>query len=222
MKTPLPQDQDRLLREYNDIYNQERLKLYSEQRVINLFLIGLSWILGGLLTIFLVFDREYTLIPVLLISESIFSIGLIGAYKGKEWGYFTSTTTILLMNLYITYFTYAFSYHSDFNTLVDGIVIFVYANQLGRFGFTFASVIMTIKMIVLFYFFPGNQYPEHILATIINANTLGAIPLLVLNIARASKNAQRQQLRAQILLEQNEELAKSWKGIYDKMKEEKK
>jgi hypothetical protein len=208
----LPIDQDNLLKEYHEIELLEKRDVHPEQDRINLMILLISALLGILMFVYFLSQRSFYLIPFLVISVSLVCIGLYLAYKRKSIGYFISTTSILMINFVTSYLM--LQHHSDFITLLDGLVIFTFANQLQKPGYLFGAVMITVKMIAFYIIFPGDRYQEHVVATIVNANVLGVLPLLLKSISLATLKAKKQKIRAQMLSFQNQELSESWGKMY--------
>lgn len=212
MANTLPAEQDKLLKELNDIDAQERAGVLPERSNINLFLIMLVWTFGTFLAVLSVFRQQNNTLYQILALCLILSITLMGAFYNKKWGLYSSSFVSLIVNVYITY-----KYENEYNgflILVDGLTIFLCANQLGKKGYIISSILTTVKVIVLFYINPGTRVIEDIIASIVSVSLVGVIPVLLASISRASRKAKKQEIRSEILSLQNQDLIKSWGDFY--------
>lgn len=205
----LPPDQDSLLKKYNEIEIFQSKGTITEVKTINLYTMYLLWIFAPLILLYLIFEEKIYLIIPLIVFVSLLTAGLYMVNRDMILGKWVSITTLLVTNAVISRAT--LNAHSDFNTLMDGLFIFIFCNVFGLKGFSVGAVIITLKSIVLYYFFPEDRFPHQLIATILNSITVGITPYLIYLIARASQNIEKQKLKAQILLKQNEDLLQSWK-----------
>ncbi len=212
MATTLPAEQDKLLKEFNDIDAQERQGILPERSNINLYLIVLVWILGTIFTVAsLVRQAGNYLTPIILIC-SLMSVTLIAAFYNKKVGFFLSCIAAVAINGYVTWLSP--QHHSEFVTLLDGLTIFIFANQFGTRGYYFASALIAAKVISIFFLLPYDKYIEHLFSNVLNIVTVGVIPVLMGSVSRASRRAKKQELRAEILSLQNQDLLSSWQSFY--------
>jgi membrane-associated HD superfamily phosphohydrolase len=212
MTTALPAEQDALLKELNDIDAQERAGILPERSNINLFLIVLIWAFGTFLAILTIVRQQNDLLYQILALCLLVSFALMGAFYNKKWGFYLSCIIALAINLYVTY-QYKNQY-GGFLTLVDGLTIFIFSNQLGKRGYIGSATLMVAKMVVLYLFFADVKNIEDIVSNIITIVIVGVIPVLLASISRASRRAKKQEIRAEILSLQNQDLIKSWGDFY--------
>ncbi len=212
MAPTLPIEQDRLLKDLNDIDAQERHGILPERSNINLFLIILIWVFGTFMAVLTVFRQQPNLLYQILALCFSVSFALMGAFYNKIWGYYASCFFALTINLYVTY-QYRQNY-GGFMLLVDGLTIFLFSNELGKKGYITSSLLIVIKMAVVLYFFRQIVNPEDIVANTITMVIVGVIPVLLASISRASRRAKKQEIRAEILSLQNQDLIKSWGDFY--------
>jgi hypothetical protein len=212
MANALPAEQDKLLKDLNDIDAQERAGILPERSNINLFLIILIWAFGTFLAILTIIRQQTNLLYQILGLCLLMSFGLMGAFYNKKWGFYASCLFALAINFYVTY-QYKNQY-SGFLTLVDGLTIFIFANELGRRGYFVSAILMVSKMAGLYYFFPQTRNLEDIVSNVITIIIIGIIPVLLASISRASRRAKKQEIRSEILSLQNQDLIKSWGDFY--------
>jgi hypothetical protein len=212
MSNVLPAEQDKLLKELNDIDAQERAGVLPERSNINLFLIMLVWVLGTFLAVLAITRNQSDLLYQILVLCIVLSFSLMGSFYNKRWGFYTSCVIALVVNGYVSY--KYFDNTNEFVHLVDGITIFLFANQLGKRGYITASVLAAAKVAVLFYLKPGDRAIEDAISSIISMCLIGIIPVLMASISRASRRAKKQEVRAEILSLQNQDLIKSWGDFY--------
>lgn len=175
---------------------------------INKVLLYVTSLISITITFFVIIrgeGMEYAAIQI--IGQLIASIFFIGAIKNKFWGYslisFMSVATACI-------YTYLNPNHySDLITLYYGIAILVCANQFLKIGFLVSSILMTTLTIVIYAHFPSIRYPHEVISTVFNSLVLGCIPLLLQIMARSINIARKEELRAEILAIENQELIQS-------------
>lgn len=211
MSTPnLPAEQEKLLRELNEVDTLERLGILPERSNINLFLIGFVWTLGIFISIANIVNNASTNLTSIFIFCIITSIGLSASYYNKSWGSYLSSLSVLIGNAFFTY--QLPGHHSDFSVLLDGLTVFIFSNQFGRNGFIAASTMVILKTTGILVEFRGKKDLENYFANLIIICAVGIIPVLIRAISQFSRNAKRQEIRAAILALQNQDLLASWQN----------
>lgn len=208
----LPKEQDTLLKQLQHFEALEKQGIIPERSNTNLFLIIFTWIVCTILTAIFAFRKETALISPILILCFLITSTLYGAYNNKMWGFYTSTIVILAACLYATYVNGM--HYTDLITLLDGIVIFVFANQFAQKGYAIAAFIIAGKVLIIHFLFDSQKDIEDVTAILINTLTIGFTPVLMTLLSKASRRAKIQELRSEILSLQNQELLQSWGNYY--------
>lgn len=206
----LPEQQEKLLRELNSFESLDRKGIYPEKSNINLFLLVTIWIVGAVIIAISIFKGNKTALNEVIVAAGVASLSLIGAYYNQVWGKYLAVLSLLGINGFLTYkanFTY-----SEFLTLVDALTVFAITNQFGRNGYFLGLSLILGKATTLFMIEAQNQesYLEQGLAIIVNVAVLGILPLFISSISATSRRAKKQEIRAEILSLQNQDLIDSW------------
>jgi hypothetical protein len=213
----LPAEQDKLLKELNDLDTQERLGLLPERSNLNLIMLCLIWLFAIIVSVILITKKEQHYINGILILCSCMSVGLIGSFYNKKWGFFLSAIFALGADYYIT--TLYKSHFSHVVTLTDALTVFIFANHFHKKGYIAANMIVIPKVIIM-YFLSKNSIPdgENIVASIVITLTIGIIPVLLTSLSKISRKARKQEIRSEILSLQNQDLLNSWQDFYQSPK----
>ena len=214
----LPAEQDKLLKELNDIDTQERLGILPERSNLNLIMLCLIWVFAVIVSVILILKKEQHYINGILIVCSLLSIGLIGSFYNKKWGFFLSAVFALEANYYIT--TLYTNRFSHVITLTDALTVFIFANHFHKKGYIAASAILIPKTVILYFLFK-NKIPdgENVVASIVIMLTIGIIPVLLTSLSKVSRKARKQEIRSEILSLQNQDLLNSWQDFYQAPKQ---
>ena len=211
----LPDEQNKLLKEMGDLDAQERSGIIPVRSNLNLLLLVFSWVIAIIFTIINILAGITDSIQFILIITIVVSIALILSYYNKRVGFYLSAIAFLAANLYGTY---ASNYQVNaIIVLLDSLVVFVFANQFGKYGFIFGYSIVLAKLIGLFFFNENGKYDE-LVAQAINIFAIGIIPVLMLSISKVSRKAKKAEIRAQILSLQNQDLIGNWGSMFDQQK----
>jgi len=208
----LPAEQDRLLKELNNIDAQDRLGIRPERNNINIFLVILIWLFGIIISVITIFNHQSFYVSRIILFCSSISIGLIGAFYNKTWGFYIACICALAFNIYAN-LQYP-RYHSDVTTLMDGLTIFIFANQFGKYGYVTGLTIILAKVSYIFFQYGELYNIDNYFATMINVISLGFLPVLLESISKFSRKARKQEIRAEILSLQNQDLLGSWQDFY--------
>ncbi len=209
----LPAEQNRLLKAMNEIDAQERAGVIPLRSNVNLGLIFAIWILTTVLSAISISQgRPNDLISLggfVLIATISFAL----AYYNKNFGFYLSAIMAIVGNIYSTV---AFTQTSDLATLFNAITVFIVANQFFMRGYIFASIIVIAKILVIYFIRDTNTPLEAIFAQVITILTVGIIPVLMLSISKVSIRAKKQEIRAEILSLQNQDLISSWGPLFER------
>jgi hypothetical protein len=208
----LPKDQDLLLKELRQFEKLERDGILPERSNTNLFLIVFTWILGTAITLIYALRGEVSFISNILIVCFIASITFYLSYRNSIIGFISSCILITIISLYAMSLN-DMSY-SNLIVLLDGMVIFVFANQFMKTGYVIGAVFIIVKLLVVQIALHGGNSPEDIISIIINVLIFGGGPVLINMLSKVSRKAKIEELRAELLSIQNQELVQSWGNFY--------
>lgn len=208
--THYDQKSDALLKEYNDLDIKIRNQDLPEKDSINGILL---FVLLSSLAYFIIFIHAvsifrfdyvviYYLTLLLLLSQFFI-------FRKVSWVKLVYPFILVSLNLYITY--QFLQEYTVIMTLVDGLTIGAIANNYLKKGYYIAASFITLKIILLFYLFPPvGRSGEDLIGIILNTNSLGLLPWFILKTSISTLKMRKQQLRAQILAIQNNELSLQW------------
>lgn len=204
----LPEKQDKLLKMIGELDAQERAGINPVRNNIIAFLIVLIWIMGivGFTLNFIGYRSDGLVVMSLIVI--VLSGSLILSYYNLKIGYYLSILSFAGVSGYLIY--YYGPQNIPLTILFDSITIFVYANLFGRNGYIVGSVVFVAKALSIYLFFQQDKTIETIIAEIVNMLAIGIIPVLLLSISQVSRRAKKQEIRAEILALQNQELVGSW------------
>lgn len=213
MTSTLPEDQDKLLYEYNKLDKELKEDNLREKHLINLAVIAIITLLGVMITV-LGLVRG-TAIEYISPMESIIMticalITALGYLRNDRWGFYLGGLTGTSIIIYITILHPA--HDSYLITLSYALAVFFFGNSFGKKGFIMSVTIVTCMMIVLFVLFPGNRGLVAIVSQLQIVYLIGVMPMLLNHVSRLSKQSRQNELKAEILAMQNEELINTWKG----------
>lgn len=212
----LPQKQDELLKQLNEIESLDRKGISPERSNINIFLIFITLIFGMLIitlgatnSISGNFNSTYALVVIALLL-----ISLTLSYYNNIFGFIASSILVLGINLY-------FSLNNLMNLtvlnfiLIDSLTVFIISNQFKKYGYFAGATLIVGKNIYLFGsgILFSNILPDLIAGGII-IGLIGVIPVLINFIATVSRIAKAKEISSQLLALQNEELLNSWLNTY--------
>jgi hypothetical protein len=214
MPTSIPraEEQDKLIKQLNDIDSLERQGIFPERNNVNLFLLGVNWVIGILWSITNIINGDKQFVYQIFGFCILLSLALTAAFYNKKWGMVLVCLLILFIDGYETYLVPG--HYSQLIIFLDSIAVFTFTNQFRRSGFIFGITLVLGKIIGIQYFFGDLKDLENILASTLNVATLGLIPLLIASISRVGRRAKKGEIRAEILARQNEELMKVWEQYY--------
>jgi hypothetical protein len=75
---------------------------------------------------------------------------------------------------------------------------------------------VNIVTLVIYIVFPGGRYPHNIISTLINTLSLGIIPILLQSRGEEVRTARKEELKAEILAIENQELIENFAQKYNK------
>lgn len=210
----LPDEQNKLLKEMGDLDAQERAGILPVRSNLNLLLIVFTWTIAIVATILNVLGQRTDGVQTILIMTLVASAGLIISYYNKVIGYYLAAITFLALNLYITY-TSNFEITAII-VLFDSLVVFVFANEFGRNGFILGLLLVTGKLVGIFFWKDTSRSYDILIAEIVNIFAIGIIPVLMLSISKVSRKAKKAEIRAEILSLQNQDLIGNWGTMFDR------
>lgn len=203
----LPENQNSLLKEMQEIDAQEKSGIIPIRNNLNLILIFTTWGLGILMSILSIVtktpeDLNFIIIACLSLT-GVFAL----AYYNIKAGFYLVCIVAVLVDI-ISIWTFP-ELTNEFRILFGGIAVFSLANQFYYQGYFVGIVIVYANLIV---FRLINQFVniESMIAELLIISTIGFIPILTLSISRVSRIAKKQEIRAEILSLQNQELISNW------------
>lgn len=217
----LPKEQDELLRELHEVESLDQNGILPERSNTNLFLLGLTWALAIVVSIiFYQSGNETNNLFIKIFSIAIaFSLSFTWAYYHKNAGLYLSSLVSLGFNFYLSFFE-AWETKTSLIVLIDGITVFIVANQFGRRGYLLALIAIVAKNTYLYIYQDYITDLYDLAALIINISITGIIPVLIRSISSVSRHAKAQEISSKILALQNEDLLKSWVDMYQHKKPE--
>lgn len=209
----LPDEQNKLLKQLGEIDAQERSGLIPVRSNITLFLIFFLWTVAVLTLVLniagLRSDGFYMVIGIVL----AISIFLALSYYNIKIGYYLTCLALLGVAGYATKVSNL--QNTTLLILIDSVIIFTFANLFGRNGYIIGGIIFATKAIVIYLFFQSDKTVETLVSQVFNMLAIGIIPVLMLSISKVSRRAKKQEIRAEILALQNQDLVSSWGSMFD-------
>jgi hypothetical protein len=213
----LPEEQNKLLKEMSEIEAQERAGILPVRNNLTLFLIGLSWTIGTVAIILNTFgirqDNTYVIIGITIGISACLAI----SYYGYKIGLYLTAIAFTPLSLLIS--RVAGFENTAFVILLDSIALFAYSNLFGRNGYIIGSAIFLTKIILIGLYGPHAESLESLLSQVVNTLAIGIIPVLMHSTSRVSIKAKKQEIRAQILALQNQDLIGSWGNMFSGAKQ---
>lgn len=208
----LPEEQNKLLKQMGEIDAQERAGIVPVRSNIILFLIFLLWSIATFALFLNIAGIRNDGFYLVLGGVLVVTMFLALAYYNLKFAYYLTCIALLGISGYATY-------KSGFNNtelliLIDSIIIFTFANLFGRNGYILASLIFVTKAVVIYWFFQQDKTIETIVSQAVNLLAIGIIPVLMLSVSKASRRAKKQEIRAEIIALQNQDLVSSWGSTF--------
>ncbi|MFW5720029.1 MAG: hypothetical protein ACOCXT_03325 [Candidatus Dojkabacteria bacterium] len=213
----LPEEQEKLLRELNLLDTQERHGILPERSNINFLLIIFTWIVGILYALNLLVDGRSSFLSYVLIAAGIQSFTLILAYSNARIGLYLSVAAAVAINAVTGYFHPNLSESPFLFMLINILTIGIAANQFGWSGYTLILVLVLMKLGVLLLFFTDEANYVDFFVNITMISMVSYLPVLLRSLAAVSRKAKKQEIRAEILSLQNQDLLASWKQPYQQV-----
>jgi hypothetical protein len=208
------QNLDELLKQYHQIEIDLQKNIFPFRDKTNLILVLFAVFFGSIVFLGAVyFGQIENMTPLAILTFII--VGVIAgmaAYQNKNWGFLLVCIQNLVLALYIG--TVNPRHYSEFITLIDAIVIFVFSTQYFFKGYVAGMVIILLKLLIFSIIFSINREFPAILASIVTFATLGIIPVLLHMVEQGSIRSKQHELHAKILSFEVEKLVVDWNKLY--------
>lgn len=211
----LPQKQDELLKQLNEVESLEKKGVSPERSNTNIFLI---FLILGVALLLIVLDSVGNLNfninnTFVLISAGVFAAVLTLAYYNQFIGLLLASLTAIGLNFYLN-FILKIDLGISTLTLIDSLTVFIVANQFKKSGYFLTFALIAIKNIYMFTDQDNLVLMEDLVASLINIGLIGILPVLITAIASVSRIAKAKEISSQLLALQNEDLLNSWLNKY--------
>jgi hypothetical protein len=208
ISSPTQVRQDALLKQLEELHYDERRGIVPERASINRIILILMLFMAAVFVVLKIFERDFELILIILVSMILVSVPLFAAMKNRRWGLYTVAITSGIVTV-ITTLTEP-NYYSPIVSFCDGFFLFLIVNQLGKKGFYIITPIFLLKSILIFVLFNANQDIGYFLISLVNILALGSIPLIIQVASTATRRAKISELKAELLALQNADLLDHW------------
>jgi len=210
----LPDEQNKLLKQLGEIDSQERTGLIPVRSNITLFLIFFIWTIATIDVILNLTGQRNDGLYIIIGIALTLSFLLILCYYNLKFGYYLASIAVIAISFFITR-------NSNFeNTvlvvLIDSVALFTISNLFGKNGYITGAIIFLAKIVGIHFFIQNNSNIETLISQSVNILAIGVIPVLMLSISKVSRRAKKQEIRAEILALQNQDLVSSWGSMFDK------